>query len=876
MKNSTPNPPRWASVFLSWYCRPELLEDLEGDLNEYFDRNVKSRGLRRARLIYIADVLKFMRIYTLRRPPVLNPLISWIMIGSYLKTARRNLVRNKLFSAINIVGLAVSMSVGLLMIAFVSDLLSYDDFHKNKDRVYRINTHDERNGKIEMKLASTSVKAGKEIRETISGVEAVTLMRNNFGGDAKVGDVTLPVSGYWADDSFFKVLSFELVQGDPATALKEPYSIVMTEKTALKLYGTTDALGKSLKFDTTSYVVTGVMHDIPKLSHMRFEVLGSFSTTELRGQDPDGGFMNWNSIYMSWVYLLLPEGGDADVVQAGIDKMCAAENAALEGQKIHLKLQPLKRISLGEHLSNEIGAVMHIAVVWVLAGLALVVILSACFNYTNLSIARALRRSREVGIRKIVGAQKRQVLMQFITEAVVVALLALGFSFVLFIVLRREFIELDPFIERLVSLELSWRTVLYFIGMATLTGVAAGFLPALLFSRLQAAQVLKGTGSLQLFRRVNLRKALIVVQYVFSLIFITTTVIGYSQYKGFLAFDLGFKTENILNIWLHDNKSDAFIRELEMLPEVTDISQSLMVTSLGSNYAMSAKYNGSRDSVGNLWINFVDDRYLPVHQHVFIAGRNFIRKAPTAQEDEIVVTEGVLKRFDIANRDPQKALGEQLTIENKKLTIVGVLKDFHYETVEDEVAPVVLRYDPAYNYRYVNAKISSKDLLATMARIETAWKKIDRVHALDAKFYDDQIEHAYAQFSIVVKIIGFLAFLAICIASMGLFGMVVFTTETKLKEISIRKVLGASEGNLVVLLSRGFLLLLAVAALIALPVTYLFFDKVVLVMFAYHDPIGWLDMFAGLAGVLVIAGLMIASQTLKVARANPATTLKNE
>jgi len=539
-------------------------------------------------------------------------------------------------------------------------------------------------------------------------------------------------------------------------------------------------------------------------------------------------------------------------------------------------LQPLKRISLGWHLSNELGAVMHIAVVWVLAGLAFIVILSACFNYTNLSIARALRRSREVGIRKIVGAQKRQVLAQFITEAVVVALLALVFSFLLFTFLRKEFIGLDPFIERLVSLELSWHTVLYFIGMAMVTGVVAGFLPALLFSRLRAAQVLRGASSLRLFRRVNLRKGLIVVQYVFSLIFITTTVIGYSQYKGFLAFDLGFKTTNILNIWLYDNKSAAFVHELETLPEVTDISQSVMVTSLGSNYTMTAKYNGSQDSVSNVWVNFVDDRYLPIHEHVFVAGRNFTRKERTGLEDEIVVTEGVLKQFGIAGGNPQKALGEQLTMENRKLTIVGVLKDFHYETVEDEIAPTVLRYDPGRNYRYVNVKIDSKDLPATMARIEAVWKKVDKVHALDAKFYDDQIEHAYAPFSVMIKVVGFLAFLAICIASMGLFGMVVFTTETKRKEISIRKVLGASEGSLIALLSRGFLLLLLVSAAIALPVTYLFFDRVVLVKFAYHDPIGWLDIFLGFAGVLVIAGLMIASQTLKVARVNPAVTLKNE
>lgn len=873
-QKETPRPPRWAKRFLAWYCRPDLLEDLEGDLNEYFYRHVKSKGARRARLIYVADVFKFLRIYTLRKPHFLNPLITWIMIGSYLKTARRNLVRNKLFSAINIVGLAVSMSVGLLMIAFVSDLLSYNDFHEKKDRIYRVTTIDERPGQNGMKLASTSVKAGRDIKESIAGIEALTLMRNSFGGDAAIGEQKLPIRGWWADESFFKVFTFPLLQGNPATALKEPYSIVLTEKTATKLFGTADALGKSLKFDTTVYVVTGVMKDIPKLSYLNFDALGSFSTAELQNADTDGGFATWESIYMNFVFVALPEGNSPAVLQAGIDKICAAENKALKDRKITLALQPLGKIST-QHLSNEMGETMPIAAVWVLAGLAAIVILSACFNYTNLSIARALRRSREVGIRKIVGARRRQLLTQFMVEAVVVALLALGFSLLIFPLLRSQFIGLESSIERLVSLELSWRTVLSFFIMAIVTGVIAGFFPALILSRLQAIQVLKDVSSLRLFRHVNIRKALIVVQYVFSLVFVTITIIGYNQYKSLLAFDLGFKTENVLNIWLYGNKSDALVSELNAMPEVTDIAHSLIVTTLGSSMGSTTKYKDPYDSA-LVYHNYVDDRYLPLHGHVFLAGRNFQKKLPTATGDEVIVNEKLLQRFQIAGKDPLKALGEQIIMDNRKLTIVGVLKDFHYQTLLDEIAPTAFRYDPARSYQYVNARIDSKDWPATLARIQTAWKKIDPVHELNAEFYDQQIEHAYGQFMMMIKVIGFLAFLAICIASMGLFGMVVFTTETKLKEISIRKVLGASEGNLIFLLSRSFVLLLVVAAVIALPATYLLFDKVILVQFAYHDPIGWMEMFAGFAGILAVAGIMIGTQALRVARTNPAVTLKNE
>jgi ABC-type antimicrobial peptide transport system permease subunit len=236
----------------------------------------------------------------------------------------------------------------------------------------------------------------------------------------------------------------------------------------------------------------------------------------------------------------------------------------------------------------------------------------------------------------------------------------------------------------------------------------------------------------------------------------------------------------------------------------------------------------------------------------------------------------VLKRFNIGEGDPQEALGEQIIVPGLKLTIVGVLKDFHYGGLDDEMQPTVLRHFSDASNAYVNVKITSNDLPATLASIETIWKKIDNAHPLDAVFYNDQIEQNYRQFMVIVKIIGFLAFLTICIASMGLFGMVVFSTETRLKEVSIRKVLGASEGNLVYLLGKGFLILLLVAAFIALPATYFFFDKVILNNFAYHQPIGWSELLTGTLAVMLLAFLMIGSQTLKVARTNPAEVLKNE
>ncbi|GAB4025670.1 ABC transporter permease [Spirosoma gilvum] len=871
-----PQPPRWAQGLLEWYCRPTILEDLQGDLNEYFERNLATKGPRKARLIYCLDVLKFFRLYTIRKPDFINLFIHWIMLGSYLKTSRRSLVRNKLFSFINIAGLAVSMSVGLLVISFVADLLAYDDFHEKKDRIYRVITAFKTPEQPQIDLASTSVKVGKKIRESVSGIEEVTILRNGFGGDATVGEATIPLGGLWADASFFKVFTFSLLEGNPATALKDPYSLVLTEKAAKKLFGDIDPLGKTVRFDTLTYKVTGLLDDVPKLSHLQFEALASFSTAEAQFAKQDPNFYGWDNIWSNYVYMVLPEQTKPESVLTALNTFNKQENTRLANRTVSVSLQPLKEASLGPKLHNAIGPTMMPIVVWVLGGMALVIILSACFNYTNLSVARSLRRSREVGVRKIIGALKGHVLGQFMAESVIIALLALIVSFGLFLFLRTQFRSLDPFIDNLVSLELSARVVLYFIGMAIVVGLVAGFLPALFFSRIKPIQVLKDMSTLKVFRRVTMRKTLIVIQYTFSLMFITTTLIGYAQYRSFLTFDLGFTTENILNIKLKENKGDVLAKELAQIPAVTNVSKSQLITSLGSMGGTTMKYKDSQDSA-LVWQNMVDEQYLPIHKHKLLAGTNFTRQPTKGEEEsEIIVNEQVLNRFNIAKRNPQKALGEQVVVDKKKLTIVGVLKDFHYGTMSNKIEPVMFRYFTDNTGGYLNVKVSTTDLPATMASIEEAWRKVDKLHPIEAKFYDDQIEEAYRQFSIMVKVIGFVAFLAICIAFLGLLGMVVFTTETRLKEISIRKVLGASDEGLVYLLSKSFLGLLVLAAFVALPATYLFFDKVVLSNFAYHQPIGLDELLLGVLFVMFPACLMIGSQTLRAARNNPANVLKSE
>ncbi|MFN8342896.1 MAG: FtsX-like permease family protein [Cyclobacteriaceae bacterium] len=437
-----------------------------------------------------------------------------------------------------------------------------------------------------------------------------------------------------------------------------------------------------------------------------------------------------------------------------------------------------------------------------------------------------------------------------------------------------------PEMQGLVKLELTSTMVIAFVAFSATVGIIAGFMPAVFFSKVSPIHALRNVSPVKVFKHVALRRVLVVVQYTVTLIFITATTVGYVQYRDILAFDLGFNTENILNIDMQGNNSEPMMKALGEMPEVTGLSRSLIVTSVGNAWGGFMKYKDSRDSALVL-TNHVDEHYLALHEHQLAAGGNFVAHPRTSDAvAEVIVNEQVLKRLHIA-QDPEKAIGEEITFSSfrfhgRKMTIVGVMRDFHYGKLDNLIEPVAFMSWTPEDRTVINAKILSTDLPATMAQLEATWKKIDPVHPFKAQFFDAAIEEAYREFSVQVKIIGFLALLAISIASMGLFGMVVFTTETRLKEISIRKVMGASAASLILLLSEGFLVLLGIAALIALPVTYIFFENYVLRNFPYHNPVHFAELLAGLFTVLAIAFLMIGSQTVKAAGRNPSEVLKGE
>ncbi len=876
MKDSSlPGPPRWLDRLIEWYCRPELLEDLQGDLHEYYQRNFDKKGKAFANLVFLIDVIKFFRLYTIQKPKVLGQMSFIHLSKNYFKTSVRSLARNKLFSTINIVGLAISMSIGILMITYLSQLLSYDEFHEKKDRIYRVNsTYSDITGTDPFDLGSNSVFIGQKLREEMPELEEVLIMRRNFRRDFKKGDNVIPSRGLYAEHTFFDFFSFELLEGDPETALKEPYSIVLTESVAGKLFGDDPAVGQIVQEGEESFTVTGLMADVPFNSHMQFEVLCSFKTAEVialkEGQE---SFDTWRSIWMNHVYVLLPEGYSPEVLQSNLDRIASGENATRDRYTITFHLQNLGNMTPGPELSNNIGPTTSWLMIQQLGLLIAIVIASSCFNYTNLSIARSLRRMKEVGIRKVVGANRTQVFTQFVFEAIILSTLSLVVAFGIYQLVKPSFVQIVLETTPM-SMGFQWIHLLYFFVFALVIGFMAGGLPAWVLSKVQALSILQDFSGKGLVKGINFRKVLIVFQFVISMALIIAATIDYRQYKFSINFDLGFRTENVVNMHLRRNEANLFLPGLNQIPEVQQISMSGMLPNTGEQWGEDVKYKDPMDSV-DVHLNYVSKDYPELHDLKFLAGGSF----PFDDKDSsqfVIIDESLRARLGFAS--PIDAVGETLTIDqgNTKLQVTGVIQDYQYVKIRNESKPSILIQGTSDDFVWINLLVQSADPLALMTKLEKVFTEVDKVHPFEALYYKDRIEHSYRDFKMQFRVFSFLAFLAISIASMGLLGMAVFTAETRMKEISVRKVLGASHQSLFYLLSKGFMRMFAIAAMIAMPFSYFFFEQMVLVDFVNRVSVNLLDLMSGVLVVLIIGLSTIGWQTRVATRANPAEVLRNE
>lgn len=797
------------------------------------------------------------------------------MVKNYIKVALRQLKRHKAFSIINILGLSTSLAIGLVIIMMVSDQLLYDSHNPNKDRIYRVNTEVLRKNESSSlnKYATTTLPVATELKENYSGIAKVARIRRGFGNGwiEFDKDLNVPLGGFFADPELIDILDLKFEFGNPKTALSKPYSVVLTRKAADKLFKDPDPVGQTIKVgELGEYTVTGVLKSTKNKSHIVYEALASISTVPLLEKEEKMREYvdSWKSFTAGWVYIMLNKGKNPEEVNAylgEISKKFISESGEIH---CHYYLQSLNHINPGPLLANMIGPGMPLFMVYFLGGLALVIILTACFNYTNLSIARALNRAKEVGIRKVSGAKRKQIIGQFLGESILISLLALIISYLLLAFLKPAFQNLS--FSRMLQwdLAINLQAVIISITVAVSVGVIAGILPALVLSSFHPIRVLKDLSGMKLLSRIGLRKVLLIVQFSLSLIFIVTVILIHNQMNFMIHSDYGFDTKNNLRVALGETNWKTFKTELLSHSDVLNVTAASHIPGAGTTYG-NTFFRDLKDPKGLDYFS-VDQDYIENMGLKLIAGKNFPDQIPN-QEEYVILNEKAVQ--DLGYETPLDAIGQ--TIYNQDtlaVQIIGVVKNYHHSMMVQEIHPMALRYLPD-NFNLLQVKLANKNDIST---VEDAWEKINPGKLMDSKFMGDEIAEFYnILFGDLVKIISLISFLAISISCLGLLGMATYTIETRMKEISIRKVLGASNISSIYLLSKGFMILLGVAIIISVPLAIVI-NNLWLQFIAFRVPIGFTVILSGILIVLVLGLTTISTQALRALKVNPADTLRNE
>jgi putative ABC transport system permease protein len=864
-----------------------LAEEVQGDLEERFCLVQKNKSLFRARVNYWYQVLNYLRPFAIRKSKSAE-LTDYAMFQNYFNVGIRNILKYKVFSFINVFGLAVAMSVCMLIIMMLADQSRYDAFHSNGDRIYRI---------LSNTYATTPYPLANALKAEYPIVEETTNLTPGVGGDVTYQQKLADMRGYFAEPSFFKIFSFELEKGDKATALLLPNSMVISSELANQLFGEENPIGKVVEFSDRqlpfpqeftgigspavpwgSFTITGVIDESRFKSHLKFDVLVSSSTMQalIAEKKLEDRTNSWEWYYLTYTYLLLYENKSENDLSLALTDLVARKYADIHAEQtkdFKLLPQKLKDVQLGL-AGNDTNSRLPLFGYYFLGGLALAIMISACLNYTNLSIARALTRAKEIGVRKVTGALRKNLVIQFLSESIITALLALGMALLLLLFLVPAFKGL--WVNKYLNFELPSIPSVYlaFTGFALLIGIIAGIYPALYLSKYQPIKALKNVNNVSP-GKLSMRKALGVSQFVISLFFITTSVLIYNQFKHYLAFDYGFSSENIVNIELQGLDYQKLSNELRDVSGVTLISASDLIPSTGTNNGSQLRKSGTNGDFKEGSILITDENFINNLGIKLLAGKHL---PPSGESSDryILVNEAALR--NLGYNHPSEILGEVFETKwgNAQLEVIGVVKDFRYKLLlnEDKIAPLIIRNQPEH-FEYLNVQLSTSDLMSTMASLESKWKKVDPLHPFKYEFFDEQLQATHQAIFDLVSILGFIAFLAIVIACLGLLGMATYTAERKTKEVGIRKILGAKDSSIAVLLSKGFLRMLLVSILIGGPLSY-FVNNMWLQKLPNRVEFGFGTVLLGTVILLVLGLITIGSQTLRASRSNPVDALKVE
>ena len=808
------------------------------------------------------------------------------MIGNYIKLALRQMIRQRSYVFINVVGLSVGLACSILIALFVIHEVSYDKFNNKVDRISRLVLKGKL-GETEVEAAWTSAPAAFALKQDFP--EVVDAVRINTWGETviKYKDRSFIEDSFMeADSTFFNIFSIPMIHGDPQTALAAPHTVVLTQNAARRIFGNIDPVGEMIKVgtDTTFYKITGVMENVPDNSNFKFNMLGSFVTNQRANDDI------WfsNSFY---TYLLLEKGSSSEQLEAKIPEWLrqyiepqmeqmlgiSMEEFIQGGNSYGLYLQDLKDIHLNPEIQHGLEPSSDKRYIIIFSLVAVLILVIASINYMNLATARSAKRSREVGLRKVVGSFKNQIIWQFLFESIVITLVSLVFAILI--------VELClPYYNNLINNQLSlayinnWYIVPGLIGLGLIISVLAGSYPAFFLASFRPVAVLSGPLKSGSGGKI-LRRILVVVQMTVSVIIILATLIVYKQVNYMLNKDLGFNKEQLLVIrraGALGDKQLTFIDEAKKLAGVKNISHSSAVPGHSNNNNGYWMEGQSGDKSYLMQTNWIDYDYPETYQ-LSIADGRFFSENFVSDSGTCVINESAVKQFGL--EDPFKVRFMQPGDEPQQWTylqVIGVVKDFHYESLHERIYPhVFVLYPDQWNWGYISLRLNPGDIQNTVLQVEKLWQQFTDNDPLVYFFMDKDFERLYSEEKRTGMLALLFSVLAILIACLGLFGLTSFTAEQRTKEIGIRKVNGAKEIHILKLLTKEVAILVFIATLIAWPITY-YAMKSWLQNFHFRINLSPSEFIISLLITLVIALLTISYRALRAANINPADALRYE
>ncbi len=796
------------------------------------------------------------------------------MLKNYIITAIRNLWRNKFFSFINIFGLSIGISCCMLIFLYAKDEVSFDRFHEKKEQIYRI-VVDMRSpdGKVN-KESSTGMAQAPGFKANLPEIEdAVRMELTDF--HVKQGAEVIEQSALFVDERFFSVFSFPLLYGNPKTALQDPHSVVLSEDLAIRYFGKTDVVGRTMQLNADKnfepFVVSGVVKNPPANSSIKPEMLVSMKFQEARQE----GEPFWINFFLN-TFVTLKEGTDIQKTEAAMNRVynreAASQIASMAknygyNEKVTYHLQPLLKMHLDTEYPAENGIVSgsNPLYSYILISITAVILLIACINFVNLTVARSLKRAKEIGIRKVIGGQRKFLILQFLGESMILSF----FAFILAIALAALLLPLfNSLSDKALSFSylLDVKLVLAYIALFLITSFLAGFYPALVLSAFKPVETLYG--KFRFTGKNYLSKGLIVFQFSLTTFLIVATVIVYSQFNYLLGFDLGYDHAGVMRIKtakLNASQLDVLKNELLKSPSIQTLT-----AQNGGQWRTIAHVNG--DVEQKFDIRGVSGNYFSFFGIPLVMGRNFSSDFPSDSISSVLVNESFVKEAGWKN-----PIGETVDFfyEDRKCKVIGVIRDYHFSSLLEKVSPQLFSMNPSLKYQQVYLKIPEGSRPEAMRYTQAVFRKLYPTQPYHYDFLDDMIESDYSSEAKWKQIISFSAILTIFISCIGLFGLASLSAEKRAKEIGIRKVLGASVGVIMRNISLDFLALVLVAACIALPLAWMA-GNTWLENYPYRISLHPF-IFAGAAlSVVFFAFITVSYQAMKAARSNPVKNLRTE